>query len=328
MSKKANPTKIGLFFVIGLALCVAGLLVFSSRSLFHPQQKSILYFNTSLKGLNPGAPVKIRGVTVGSVVEILIRHNQAPDDFSMPVIIAIDKKLAQTKSDELLRFDDQSDRERLIREGFRGRLDSESLVTGLLYVNLEVVLDAPAPILHQLKHEYDEIPTVPSQIQQLLANLSQVDVHGLSENVNRLVVRLDDSLGQLNVAEINAGVTNLLGSANRLVTTPDLTNSFTVLRKTLDQAATLLKRVDGRVDPLANSVTNALHDAQKTLADLRLAIQNVSTLISPDSAIPSDLRQALEDLGNAGRAIADLAGFLQRNPNALLTGRKHRMQEP
>src|SRR6266567_3731277 len=86
MSKKPNPTSIGLFFVIGLALCVAGLLVFSSRSLFHPQQKCILYFNASLKGLNPGAPVKIRGVTVGSVVEILIRHNQAPDDFSMQFI--------------------------------------------------------------------------------------------------------------------------------------------------------------------------------------------------------------------------------------------------
>ena len=42
MSKKANPTSIGLFFVIGLGLSVAGLLVFSSRSLFHPQEKSIL----------------------------------------------------------------------------------------------------------------------------------------------------------------------------------------------------------------------------------------------------------------------------------------------
>jgi len=326
MSKKANPTKIGLFFVIGLALCVAGLLIFSSRSLFHPQQKSILYFNTSLKGLNPGAPVKIRGVTVGSVVEILIRHNQAPDDFSMPVIIAIDKKLAQTKSDELLRFDDQSDRERLIREGFRGRLDSESLVTGVLYVELELVPDAPAPILHQLKHEYDEIPTVPSQIQQLLANLSQVDVHGLSENLNRLVVRLDSSLGQLNVAEINASLTNLLGAADQLVTSPNLTNSLASLRQMLDQAGSLLKRIDGRVDPLADSVTNALYDAQKTLGDLRVAIQNVSALIGPDSAVPSDLRQALEDLGNAGRAIADLAEFLQRNPNALLTGRKHRKE--
>jgi len=48
MSTKANPTAIGLFFAIGLGLSVAGLLLFSSRSLFHPQHKSILYFNASL----------------------------------------------------------------------------------------------------------------------------------------------------------------------------------------------------------------------------------------------------------------------------------------
>jgi len=216
--------------------------------------------------------------------------------------------------------------DRLIRQGFRGRLESESLVTGVLYVGLELVPDATAPVFHQIKPEYDEIPTVPSQVQQLLANLSQVDVHGLSENVNRLVVRLDSSLGQLNVAEINASLTNLLRAANQLVRTPNLTNSFASLGQTLDQAGALLKRIDGHIDPVLDSVTNALYDAQKTLADLRVAIQNVSTLIGPDSALPSDLKQALEDVGNAGRSVADLAQFLQRNPNALLTGRKLRTE--
>src|SRR5207253_8162464 len=67
MSTKANSAVIGLFFTIGLALAVVGLVLFSSRSLFHPQSKDILYFTTSLKGLNPGAPVKFRGVTIGTV---------------------------------------------------------------------------------------------------------------------------------------------------------------------------------------------------------------------------------------------------------------------
>src|SRR5882672_5171699 len=243
MTKKTNPISIGLFFVIGLALCVAGLLVFSSRSLFHPQQKCILYFNASLKGLNPGAPVKIRGVTVGSVVEILIRHNQAPDDFSMPVIIAIDKKLAQTKSDELLRLGDQSRMDSLIRQGFRARLESESLVTGVLYVGLEVVPDAPAPIFHQLTHEYDEIPTVPSAVQQVLADLAHLDLAGLSAQLSGVLKRVDVMLGQLDVPAINAEATNLLVSANRVVTTPDLTNCIVGLRKTLDQAEMLVRRV-------------------------------------------------------------------------------------
>src|SRR5215813_1066220 len=102
MSKKANPASVGLFLIFGLALLVAGVLIFTSRSAFHPHQKEILYFDASLKGLNPGAPVKFRGVTIGSVVEVLIRHNQAGNDFSMPVLITLDKKVAQAKSDELL----------------------------------------------------------------------------------------------------------------------------------------------------------------------------------------------------------------------------------
>src|SRR5258706_4541323 len=126
MSKKANPTSIGLFLAVGVALSIAGLLLFSSRSLFHPQQKSILYFNASLKGLNPGAPVKFHGVTIGSVVEILIRHNQASDDFSMPVVIAIDKKLAQSKSDQQLEIGSRAKLDQLINQGFRGRLDTAS----------------------------------------------------------------------------------------------------------------------------------------------------------------------------------------------------------
>src|SRR5713101_6067835 len=124
MSKKANPAVIGVFIVVGSGLAVVGLLLFSSQNLFHPHQKDILYFNASLKGLNPGAPVKFRGVTIGSVSEVLIRHNQASDDFSMPVIIKIDKKLAQSKSDEQLEIGSVSKLNKLIQQGFRGGLDA------------------------------------------------------------------------------------------------------------------------------------------------------------------------------------------------------------
>lgn len=328
MSQKANPTSIGLFFVMGLVLSVVALVIFSSRGLFHPQQKDILYFNASLKGLNPGAPVKFRGVTIGSVVEILIRHNQASNDFAMPVVIAIDKKLAQSKSDELLQIGVRSGLDQLVHQGLRGRLDAESLVTGVLYVGLDIVPDAPAPVYHQITPEFHEIPTSPSNIQELLANLAHFDIRGISDKLNGLLTRLDTSLSQLNFAEINSGVINLVSSANRLVTTPDLTNSLTSLRHTLEQAGALLRRIDSRVDPLADSVTNTLFDAQKTLADLRAGIRNVSNLLGPNSAIPSDLKQALEELSNVCRTVADLAEFLERNPNALLTGKKPPKEKP
>ena len=327
MSKKASTTSIGLFLILGLTLAVAGVVIFSSRSLFHPKVKEILYFDASLKGLDPGAPVKFRGVTIGSVVEVLIRHNQHSNDFSMPVVIALDKKLAQSKSDEYVPIGVQSRLDLLIRRGFRARLDAESLVTGVLYISLDIVPTAPPPMFHQLKPEYLEIPTLPSDIQQLLANLAHIDVRGLADKLSGLLTRIDSKLSELNVAEINAGITNLLGSANDVVTAPDLTNSFTALRQTLAQAGSLLTHVDCRVDPLADGITKTLTDAQKTLADLRVAVGNVSDLLGPDSALRPDLVQALEQVSAAGRSVADLAEFLQRNPNALLVGKKRTYEQ-
>jgi len=327
MSKKANPTLIGLFFVVGFALTIAGLLLFSSRSLFHPQVNFILYFEDSLKGLEPGAPVKFRGVTIGSVAEVLIRHNQPSNDHSMPVIIAIDKEMAQSKSDEELQFD-KTRLNQLVTVGYRARLEAESLVTGVLYVALDFVPNAPPPAFNQLSHEYEEIPTLPTDVQKLLAALAHFDIAGLSDKLNSVLNRLDTSLSELNVRDINAGVTNLLSSANRMVASADLSASLASLDRTLDQARALLKRVDGRVDSLADSATNTLSDARQTFADLRVAIQNVSGLLSTDSTIPSDLRQALRELGNAGRAVADLAEFLERNPNSLLVGKKRAKEQP
>jgi len=328
MSKRANPAVIGVFIVVGSGLAVVGLLLFSSQNLFHPRERNILYFNASLKGLSPGAPVKYRGVTIGKVAEVLIRHNQATNDFSMPVIVSIDKKLAQSKSDEQLEIGSEARLNLLIQQGFRGGLDAESLVTGVLYISLDIVPNAPPPQFHQLTPEYQEIPTMPTPIQQLLASLSRLDVGGISQKLARLMTRLDTALGEVNVVEINAGATNLLGSANHLLATLDLTNSIVALKRTLNNAETLLKRIDGRVDPLADTVTNTLDQAQKTLADLRHGIQNFASLLGPDASLRGELRQALEELSNASRAIADLAEFLQHNPNAVLTGRKRPKAEP
>ena len=326
MSKKPNPTIIGLFFAIGLVLLLGGLLIFSSRSLFHPQFKTIVYFNASLKGLNPGAPVKFRGVNVGSVVDVLIRHNQAANDFSMPVVIAIDKKLAQIKSDEQLRIGDKAHLDQIIGQGLRARLDSESLVTGVLYVALDIIPDASPPVFHQLNPEYQEIPTVSSDLQQLMASVAHLNLQGISEKLGGILAHVDVILGQLDMPAINAGVTNLLGSANHVVTAPDLTNSLTSLRRTLDQADVLVRHVDGRVDPLIDTATNTLSDARRTLADLRVSLQNVSDLLGPDSAVRPGLARALEELGNASRSVADLADFLKRDPNALLVGKKSKEQ--
>lgn len=322
MSKKANPTTIGLFIVIGLVLGVAGLILFSSGKLFSKEHRFILYFDASLKGLNPGAPVKLRGVTIGSVAEVLIAHNQATNDYAMPVIIDIDEELLHARSDRRLRMHDRTAFEELVRKGLRGKLDAESLVTGVLYVELEVVPDAPPPVLHQLTPEYPEIPTVATTIQELISNLASFDIKGISDKLNSLLTRLDTTINELNVKQLNQGMTNLIASLDRVVNSPDLTNSLAGLRLTLEDTRALVKKLDGRVDPIADSVTNTLATAQQTLDRMRRGVEHLSGLVAPDAPLQTELTTTLDELSNAARAVADLAEFLQRHPNALISGKK------
>jgi paraquat-inducible protein B len=328
MSKSSNPTALGLFLAIGLALGIAGVLIFTSGTLFHPQQKAILYFDASLKGLDPGAAVKFRGVTIGKVEQVLIRHNQSSEDSSMPVIIAIDKKLAQSKSDQQLQIGSQARLDQAIGQGLRGRLDAESLVTGVLYVDLDMVRNPPPPVFHQLRPEYHEIPTMPSDFQQFLVTLEHLDLPDLRQKLSTLLTRLDASLTQLNMVQINADMTNLLVAAHHLVATPELTNSISAVKRTLDHAEVVLTRIGGRVDPVADNLTNTLYEAQKTIIEARRGIQNLSGLLEPDSSFHSEITEALEQIGQASRAVADLAEFLKRNPNALLMGKKRPGEEP
>ena len=309
MSQKINTASIGLFIVTGVALGVTGLLLFSSSKMFSRTHEQILYFDGSLNGLHDGAPVKYRGVTVGSVKRVMVRFNQAEDDNAMPVLIEIEDKLVRQvlgdKAGELFyaRTTDAEVRAERIKAGLRASLQTESLVTGVLYVDISVDPNAPPPVFHQLEKIYVEMPTEPTEIQQLFNNLASVDIKSLQTNLNGLIIRLDTTVGQLQMADINAGITNLLTSINRLVASPDLTNSLAAIPPTLAEA-------------------------NRTLAQLRGAGENLRAMLAPDSPVRSDLDQALEQLAGAAQSISSLTEFLKQHPNAIIAGRELPKNKP
>ena len=334
MSQKINTTTIGLFIVTGVALGVTGLLLFSSSKMFSKSHDIIVYFDQSLNGLNAGAPVKYRGVTIGSVKQVMIRFNQATNDNAMPVILEIEDKLVRQRlGDEVGQMfyagtTDEQVREDRIKQGMRASLQTESLVTGVLYVDLRINPKASPPVFHQLEKRYNELPSESTQIQQLFENLSSLDIKSLQTNLNNLIIRLDTKVGELNMADINAGVTNLLLSVNHLVSDPDLTNALAALRPTIDQYRELGAKVTSKIDPLANSVTNTLAQADRALAQIRGAGENLRTMLAPDSPVRNDLDLALAQLAGAAQSISALADFLKQHPNALIAGREPSKKQP
>jgi len=115
---------------------------------------------------------------------------------------------------------------------------------------------------------------------------------------------------------------------NQLVRSPDLTNSLASLHQTLDEYRHLSETLRARIDPLANGADATLKEAQATLVELRQNLQNVRDLLAPQAPLRRDLTVTMDELAEAARSISALADFLNRNPNALLSGRKRPESKP
>src|SRR5271157_10426 len=329
MSKTTSPAAIGVFIVVGVALGVIGLLLFSSSKLFSRSDEMIVYFDNSLNGLSEGAPVKYRGVTIGFVKRVMIRFNQATDDFALPVILEVDQTLLRKRlGDESVDVFTRGAVQRSVRNGLRASLQTNSLVTGVLFVGLDFEPQAPPPLFHQLRKIYAEVPSEPTDVQQLMNNLASLDLKSIERNLNALLVNINTSISSLHLAEIHDDITKVLGSVDRLVSSPDLKNDLIAMHTTLDQYRLLGEKLNNRVDPLADDVTKTLAEADRALVQVRGAAQNVRIQLAPDAPLPNDLDQALRQFANSQQSLSSLLDFLNQHPNALITGREKLEKKP
>jgi paraquat-inducible protein B len=207
-------------------------------------------------------------------------------------------------------------------------LQAESLVTGVLYIEVRRSPNAPPPVFHQLKVIYPEIPTEPTQIQALMENLASLDIKGISTNINGLITRLDTFVESIHMGDISSGVTNTLASVNGLLSSPDITNTLASAKTALDQYRVLAEKLNGRVDPLAESITNSLAEATRTLEQLRGTADNLRSLLRPDAPLSHDLDLLLRQLAGMAESVSTLVEFLKQHPNALITGRENLPQKP
>ena len=92
MNKKTSPTLIGAFIVGAVVLLVIAVIAFGSGRLFKQSKEFVLYFDNSVNGLRVGAPVKFKGVEIGSVKDIRLQLGKDTQINKIPVIIKSSRK--------------------------------------------------------------------------------------------------------------------------------------------------------------------------------------------------------------------------------------------
>ena len=321
-SKRASPTLVGVFVLGALALAVAGLAVFGSGKLFRRTAQFVMVFGGSVNGLSVGAPVKFRGVQVGSVTKIMLSlPGMTLPELRIPVFIEIDQDLV-SKLGGMINPAEPTSFAALIDEGLRAQLQLESIVTGVLFVELDLFPGSPVNLFLPKESGYLEIPTQPTLLQEasqtgadLIAKLRDVDFDGLVTSIRDAARSVGDLAGSPELRQ------SLVAAREAMVSARDTLNE---IRPRIPQLASGVDSASNRLQGSLKRFDTTLGSLDTALGSLDTTLGSVNRLVDPRAPLVYQLTTTLGDLGKAAQSIRELADYLDRNPSAIITGRSPR----
>ena len=259
----------------------------------------ILQFKGSVRGLSKGAPVELKGIKFGEVTDIKAKFDMETLDPIILVYIATDPEVFSMIGDSQVY--DEKGIEALVDKGFRAQLQTGSLLTGQLFVDIDFHPDAP-PAVVSYEREYPEIPTLPAPMEMITASVSQ----------------LLNKIEKLPLEEIANSLKNTMQGAERLVTSEELRQSIVELNATLVNARKISENVNTTIAPEVYSaisqLNNALQQSQKTMAE-------VGNSVNQNSPLYRELVRAMKEVADAAQSIRNVADYLERHPDALIYGK-------
>lgn len=317
-------------FVLGaLLLAVIGFLSFGGSNIFGKPTRFSVYFEESVSGLDPGAAVKLDGVRIGRVAAINVRYDATSKQARVQAICEVDHDILADSSGRLLDLSKSGQIQELIDHGLRARLVITG-ITGLLFVELDFDDPSkhPAPP-HFASEPYPVVPSIPSpfsEVQQsiieIVADMKKIDFAGLGHQLSTLLVTANQKVSELDVKELAGKLGRAADAVQAFLDNPEARNTFANLNQAIADARATLARVDAQVDPLSGDLKKTLADAQGALQSLTAAANTTRQFVRSQDGLTDEVTQALRDVAAAAGALERLANMIERNPSALIVGKK------
>lgn len=257
----------------------------------------VMYFENSVRGLSPGAPVEFKGIKVGSVLEVRLEVDPEEATFRIPVLVEIEPEriLDQTASEVAAEVTLQ----RLVERGLRARLQTGNLLTGQLFVELDMHPDTEIALQEDRNVPYPEMPTIPSgmetimrSVENFVAQLETVDIEAIGRDLSSTL----------------EGTSALFSSEHMESVVEDLDQSMASLRSILQQA----EEAD---------VGEVIRTGNRVLDNLERVLAQVDRAMEPGAPLHYNVVQLTGELEETARAIRALVELLERRPQALIFGR-------
>lgn len=344
MRYRPNPKLIGAFVLGAIFLAVVAVAVLGGNRLFQTTRTAVAYFDQSVAGLSTGAPVTFRGVRVGQVTDINLRVETDGLSARIPVFMEFQLDRIEWAGEKGFT---QAQMDRLIERGLRAKLVSQSFVTGQLAVELGFEPSVPSRLVGA-RENIPEIPTAPGGFEQLKSSLENLPLKDILTRAMSTMDRINQVLNQPAVQELAPQALTVLQeyrglaqdlrgkvgplveqvnqSADTANQTLDRTNQAVQkiereLTRTLRSVGQVTDTLNARLGPLADKIERSSDAATGAMRQTEQTMASANSVIEPGSATQRDLRRALDEFARAARSVRELAEQLERNPNALITGK-------
>jgi phospholipid/cholesterol/gamma-HCH transport system substrate-binding protein len=331
MSKKSNPTLIGAFVVGATTLLALGVAVFGGAELFAKKEFYVAYFAEKTQGLRVGSNVTMNGVQVGHVSNVVLIVNRDSFQSTTAVTIEIRPKswiVTQEGVEIASGLDNRVPLEKVIKVGgLRARLQSESLVTGQLQVDMTFQPETKIVMRGGTNPPHPEIPTIPSNIERIMANTQrwihnlteEFDAKELSRRVQNIFRGVDELANSQELRKLLAGADRFINKEETQHLSTSLQETLTEFRSTAADASSLLQNANARMDtdlePLIAKTVATLDEAQGALATAKSQLNGESVQIY-------QLGETLREVEAAARAMREFLDYMERNPESVLKGKK------
>lgn len=347
MEQNKSYFRLGLFVTITVVILAVILFILGGRSLFAPTFTFETYFPNSVAGLEIGAPVKFRGIPLGSVVAI--EGTATTYEQNVPIEKRLNYIIVRAKLSGTNERVEAWAREigPLVKQGLRAQTQLAG-ITGEQYLALDLLDPATHPVLPiNWTPKLPYVPSAPSltgeiveNARKFIASLNEADIPQLGRNLNKLVMTLNDKIGALPVSDLSTDAVALLKAARVAVDHVNVILAKPDVEATVHNLASASARLDRLLaEPgFKQTVENAarITDRLRKLAesgDLDLMVKNINDAAARIDALVGDnqydVRAIVQDLRVTADNLRMLSESLKRYPaGALLGGPPDKVQLP
>ena len=299
-----RPVIVGSFILGALALGVIAILAFGGMSLFTHKLRVVVVFSDSIAGLEVGAPVTFRGVRIGRVEGMRLHidvHRQAS---WLPVYLDLDLDRIAWADGSV--GGSRADLQAAVDSGLRAQLVSQGLLGGEMTVNLDYRPGTPARLAGRAEDAF-EIPTVPSDLQDLKAQLLELDLPEIGHKAREAltsVQRVTDELGT-RIGPLADGLQTTLATATDAIHQLQVDSAHTLAD--VDRLANESRR---QIATNGNDLDQVLKNAEQATMGADQFVASLNDMTSPRG----DLQASLRDLAASSNSLRGLTHDLERNP--------------